>query len=279
MIGAFASLSIAVGATTGFVGGAYLGLAFGWRFVLAVFGVGALGVAAIGVLSVPSTPMSTPPATLVAHGARFLEVVRSPVIWSLSLGASGLLTAGYLGPAFLSSFVKAAHPTWGLDYAGAVAAIAFVSTIPGALLAGRWSEQGQDRRVWVWIPAVLFGGLFLLIPVAGKIELPLLFAVLGFLGGAALAVVLTMPSHLPATRGERTPTAIGIVESVEGFARFGGAAVFGAVEIAGGFGWSWTISGLLVLGTLPFLLGVPPNRRRLQEETREQAGSQPPRAD
>ncbi len=57
----FASLSIAIGATIGFVGGAYLGLAFGWRFVLAVFGVGALGVAAIGVLSVPSTPSRHPP--------------------------------------------------------------------------------------------------------------------------------------------------------------------------------------------------------------------------
>jgi len=89
----------------------------------------------------------------------------------------------------------------------------------------------------------------------------LLFAALGFFFGATIAIYLTMPSYLPATSGERTPLAIGMLESGQGFLRFGGAILFGSFEVLAGFAWAWWVSGLVALGTLPFVLGVPSNRR------------------
>ncbi|MGA7846359.1 MAG: hypothetical protein WCB18_04625 [Thermoplasmata archaeon] len=223
-------------------------------------GFGTLVVDAACVVLVPLSEQPRLPLTAAPPWSRFLEVLRTPAIWSLALGVSGLFTAAYVGPAFLSTFVKAAHPSWGLHYAGFVGALAFISTVPGAWWAGRWSEQGQDRRVVLLIPAVLFGVAFLLLARANQLEIALLFAALGFLGGAVLAVALTIPSWLPSTSGDRNSAAIGIVESVEGIARFGGAAAFGLIEVAVGFGWAWEFTGLLALGTLPLVFGIPANR-------------------
>ena len=261
MIGLFASVSVAVGATVGFLGGAYLGLIFGWRFVLAVGGLGTLGVAALCAVSVPPQAPSSSPRDYGGQRNQFFEVLWSPTTWCLALGILGTATAAYLAPAFISAFVLAVHAAWGLGYAGVAGAVAFVFTVPGALLGARWSERGRDRRVILLVFAAAFGAFFLLIPVAGRLELLALFGLLGFLYGAALATALTMPSYLPATSGERTSVAIGVIESVEGFARFGGAAAFGGVEVLIGFSGAWWISGLVALGTLPLLLGVPANRR------------------
>ena len=265
VIGLFASLSVAVGATAGFLGGAFLGLAFGWRVLLAVSGFGTLAVAAVGWVWVPAPEGPTSPDSAAAQWARFLAVLRSPAIWFLSLGVSGFYTAGYLGPAFLSTFVRSVHGGWGLEYAGIVGSLAFVAFVPGAFFGGRWSEGGGDRRRILAVFGGPFGALIFLIPLANRLELVFLFAVLGFLFGGALATTLSMPSYLSTTSGNRTPSAVGIIESVGGFARFGGAATFGVIELTMGFGWAWGVTGLIALGTLPLLLGVPANRNTLNE--------------
>ena len=264
-IGLFASLSIAVGATIGFLAGAYIDLAFGWRVVLATGGAGTLAAAAACILLVPlqesAAVVAGKSVDLALRQRRLWEVLQSGMIWGLALGIVGLSTAAFLAPAFLSAFVTAAHPTWGIVYAGTVAPAAFVASVPGALVGGRWSESGSDRRFILMTVAVVFGGLFLLIPLANEIELALLFAALGFLFGAGLAVALTMPSYLPATTGERNALAVGVLESSAGFARFAGSVAFSVIQVTAGYAWSWWVAGLVALGTAPLLLIIPPNRR------------------
>ena len=273
VIGLFASLSIAVGATIGFLAGAYIDLAFGWRVVLATGGAGTLATAAACVVLVPSQPgfadTGGTSADLAQRQRRLGEVLRSGMVWGLALGIAGFTTAAFLAPAFLSAYVTAVHPSWGIVYAGTVAPIAFVASVPGALAGGRWSEAGTDRRTLLGMIVILFGGLFLLIPLANEIELALLFAVLGFLFGAGLAIALTMPSFLPTTTGERTPLAVGVLESSTGFVRFGGSIAFSAIQLSAGYSWSWGVAGLLALGTTPLLLIVPPNRQAPRPERAE----------
>jgi len=271
VIGLFLSLSIAVGASAGFLTGAYLGVAFGWRPVLAIGGAGTLIVAAVCAVSVPSQSATLEPESRTSWRDRAGQVLRSPSIWSLTFGIGGLTTAAFLAPAFVSQFLQAAHPDWGLRYAGVVGAFAFASSVPGALLGSWVSEQGYDRRRVLALFAVAFGSLVLLIPIVDRIGLAVLFAVLGFLFGAAISIAVTMPSYLPATSGERTSLAIGVFESVQGFLRFGGAVVFAGFEVIAGFAWAWWTSGLVALGTLPFLLGVPINRRGKQAPDPTQA--------
>lgn len=262
IFGLFWSSGVALGGTLGFVSGAFLGSALGWRFELAWGGAATLVVAALAfaLLRSPS-PISSPSGSESTREAT-LGTLRARSVWGLSLGTVGIANAGNVSIVFLALFVVYAHPGWTLTVAAAAASSAFIATVPGGAFGGWLGERGPDRRLLVVGLSGIFGLLFLLIPYESPIPLCLEYAVLGFLFGGMVALLYAIPSHLPETRGVRLPIAVGAIETSQVILSAAYTVVFGLLIAASGFTTAWITSSLLVLVCLPALLAVTPNRAR-----------------
>ena len=165
-----------------------------------------------------------------------------------------------VGLDFISTFLHAVHPEWGLGLAGVLGAATLVATIPGSLL-GTWaSERGTDRRVVGALAVVVFGVLAATIPFLDAPELVADFVGLGLLAGATLPIFFEMPSHVPEVQGGGVAVAVGFLETSQTVFQGVAALLFALAVLLSGYTWSWVAFGLLALLTLPALGWVVPNR-------------------
>ncbi len=259
VVGAFWGVLNGVGGMIGLLGGAYLGVAFGWRAPLALGGAGLFVLAATAVLLLPrrSDRIGRYPGGMWRVGRR---VFRSRSLWALALALGGFAGAGYVPVSYASTYFEAVHPAWGIDAAAVVAAIGVGATVPGSLVGGWLAERGYDRRYIVLGFAAAFGVLVVAIPFVELRTLWLLYGVGGFLLGVVYGVLYLIPSYLDATKGEGVALAVGFILTVDWLCSSILAAVFGYFATTRGFTFAWVFSALFCLLLLPLLLLVEPNR-------------------
>ena len=260
VFGLFWSSGVAIGGTLGFVSGAFLGSALGWRFELAWGGVASLLVAGLGVALLRRAVEPSRPGGSESTRTATVGTLRAPSLWGLSFGTGGISNAASACIVFLALFIVYAHPGWSLSVAAAAASSGFIATVPGGAFGGWLGERGYDRRMVVAGLSGLFGGLFLLIPYVGPLVLCGVYAGSGFLFGGVVALLYAIPAHLPDTRGVRLPIAVGAIETSQVFLSSAYTVVFGVLVASRGFTITWTVSAVLVLAFLPALLAVTPNR-------------------
>lgn len=259
VVGAFWGVLNGVGGMIGLLGGAYLGLAFGWRAPLVLGGAGLFVLAATAVLLLPksSGQVGRKPGGMWRIGRR---VFRSRSLWALALALGGFAGAGYMPVSYASTYFETVHPVWGIDAAAVVAAIGVGATVPGSLAGGWLAERGYDRRYIVLGFAAAFGLLVAAIPFLELWMLWLLYGVGGFLLGVVYGVLYLIPSYLAATKGEGVALAVGFILTVDWLFSSTLAAVFGYFATTRGFTFAWVFSALFSLLLLPLLLVVEPNR-------------------
>jgi predicted MFS family arabinose efflux permease len=260
VIGLFVSTGLGFGGALGFVLGSLWGPSFGWAFV---FGVAASLSVAVGVvcaLTLPALHHPDAPPRPLARLATAQRALGSRSVWGIALGFAGISMAIAVGLDFISTFLHAVHPGWGLSLAGILGAIGLVATIPGSLF-GTWAgERGTDRRVVGGLLVVVFGVLAATIPFLNAAELVADFVVLGFMAGATLPIFFEMTSHIPEVQGGGSAVAIGFLETSQTVCQGSAALLFALAVLLSGYTWGWIAFGVLAIATLPALAAVVPNR-------------------
>jgi predicted MFS family arabinose efflux permease len=259
-VGLLVSLGLAIGGAAEILGGAIVAPRFGWQVVLGGTGVVVLVGAFLTASALHRAPLSLAPLQPSLDPALLGPTLRMVSVWALTIALLGVVNAGFTSIGFLAAYVSSQHPSWGIMYVGAVLAAALALTLPGGLLGGWASERGVDRRVVLTAFAVCSGVLFLLIPWANEYSLAAILAALGLLMGAVLAVLFSMPSHIPEMGGVRVPIVVGVLDGTRILFSATFALVFGVVVGLSGYSTAWTLTAIIGLGCIPAIALVPPNR-------------------
>jgi len=259
-VGLLVSLGLAIGGSVGFLGGALVGPRFGWQVLLGGLGLVALGGAAVSVIAFRRAPLSLAPLQPSRDRALVAPTLRMVSVWALTLAPLGVLNAGFTAAGFLAAYVTSQHASWGLVYVGVVGATALALTLPGGFLGAWVSERGIDRRIVLAVFAVGSGALFALIPWADQYAFAALLATAGLLLGAVLAILFSMPSHIPEMAGPRVPIVVGTIDGTRILFSAGFAVVFGTVVGLSGYSSAWILTAILGLGCIPAIALVPLNR-------------------
>jgi MFS family permease len=249
-----------VGGALGLIGGAALGLAYGWPAALAVGGVLLLGttVAAWFVLPVRSPEGSSRDSSGVYAAGR--AVLRSRSIWGLSLALTGFWTAIYLVAQDFVDYAHTVHPGWGAGLTATLTAIVVFMSFPGGPIGGWFAERGRDRRALIFVFGAVVSLLVLAVPFASLWTIGPLFLALGFLDGVVFAILYLIPTYLPETQGEGLALGVGVVNSIQVLLGSGFVVLFGVIVERFGYTDAWLYAGLLSLATLPALVFVASNR-------------------
>jgi len=260
VLGLFVSTGLGFGGALGFVLGSLWGPTYGWALVFGVAASLSVAVAVVCALALPALHHPDAPQRPLARLTTAKRVLRSRSVWGISLGFAGISMAIAVGLDYISTFLHAVHPGWGISLAGLLGAASLASTIPGSLF-GTWaSERGTDRRVVGGLGVVVFGVLGAAIPFLDATELVADFVGLGFLAGATLPIFFEMPSHIPEVQGGGTAVAIGFLETSQTVFQGVAALLFALAVLLSGYTWSWIAFGVLAIVTLPALALVVPNR-------------------
>jgi predicted MFS family arabinose efflux permease len=260
VLGLFVSTGLGFGGALGFVLGSLWGPTYGWALVFGIAASLSVAMAVVCALSLPALHHPDAPPRPVERLATARRVLRSRSVWGIALGFAGVSMTIAVGLDFISTFLHAAHPGWGLSLAGVLGAVGLVATIPGSLF-GTWaSERGTDRRVAGGLMVVVFGVLTAAIPFLNAVELVADFVGLGLMAGATLPIFFEMPSHIPEVQGGGSAVAIGFLETSQTVCQGVAALAFALAILLSGYTWSWIAFGVLAIATLPALAFVVPNR-------------------
>ena len=259
-VGLLVSVGLVVGGPIGFLGGAFGVTRFGWRVVLGGMGLVAVLVALVAMWSFLRQPLSLASSSRVPEPTPIFRTLRNPRVWALNFALLGTLNAGFTAVAFLPTYIVSAHSGWGLEFAGTVVSVALVLTLPGGLLGGWAAERGRDRRVVLAAFGAPAAVLFFLIPYSGEPGFAVVVAVAGLLLGAVLAILFSMPSHIPEMSGAQLPTVVGTIDGTRILFSSAYAVVFGVIVGLSGYPIVWALTSALGLAFLPALVFVPANR-------------------
>lgn len=200
------AVGIPVGGALGFIGGGFLGQAYGWRSAFLICGLPGVLVALLVALVIReparSTPVESARTSLVSVA---IELRRRPFIWHATAGTALLAAAGFAAGTWVPSFLIRTHHLSGA-LTGAALAILTLSAIPAGILAGRTVDRWsiRDPRYYVWLPAfamlaaVPFSLAGLAIPagtstIFGHAVPNVLFVVLLFIAPTAASAVYAGP--------------------------------------------------------------------------------------
>lgn len=249
-----------LGGAVGVVGGAFVGLRFGWPLALGIGGVGLLVMVAYNWAVLPREALPRPSRNRSQVLTAFRSVLKSRSIWALSLGFSGFWAAVYLVAQDFVYFAYHVHPSWGTQTAANITTVFIVLSFPGGPLGGWIAERGWDRR---WVLALFGVGDGVLIASIPFLSLYLsagLFAIMGLFDGIVFAVLYLIPSYLPETRGEGLALGIAVVNSIQVLLGSVVVVIFGVVAVIEGYTVAWIFIGALTLVGIPLVLLVAPNR-------------------
>jgi len=244
-----------IGSGIGLLGGAFIGVVFGWPYALLLGGIALLacGVVAVGVLR-PAPPRPTHrPIPELWRAA--LPILRSRALWTLAIATAGLWAAYVLAAQYFVQYSVTVHPSWSIAIAAGIPTVMILFEIPGGPIGGLLGERARDMRRVLFVWGALAGAMFFLIPFLGYLELFGLFAFLGFADGVLFAILYLLPIRFPETRGEHLTLGLAMLNAIQIF--LGSALALGFAFIADAYGYTvaWAFTGVIALLPLPLLIG------------------------
>ena len=242
-----------LGAGIGVIGGAVLGVAFGWPWALAVGGVGLLLIAVAAALVLPDADGPVPPRTFAELRSAAAPVLRSRPIWALALALTGEWAAFYIVAQYFVEYASTVHPDWSLALAASLPTVMIFVEIFGGPVGGWLGERHRDMRRVLVLFGVPSSVAVLLIPFLPFAALIPLFIFLGFAAGVVYTDLYLIPSYLPVTRGEGLALAFALMNSIQIFVGSGVAIAFGFIAVSFGYTDAWVFAGAVGLATLPLL--------------------------
>jgi MFS family permease len=250
-----------VGGAAALVGGAYLGVAYGWPAALGWGGAALLVTTGVAWFLLPRLPAEGVASKLDALWRSGRRVLRSRSIWALSVGLTGFWGALYVVAQDFVNYGVTDHPEWGVGLAASLAAGVVIASFPGGPVGGWLAERGGDRR-WLALAFTLVAAAVVLsIPFS---PLPLLVPEmigLGFADGVVFAILYLIPSYLPESQGDGLALGVAVVNSIQVILGSGVAVAFGFIVADYGYAPAWLFTGLLTIALLPLLGLVQGNQR------------------
>lgn len=235
-----------IGAGLGLFGWALLDEAIGWRLGLIVAGV-LTGILALEnylvIHEVPSIP--------VIQGS-FRAVMRSKSIWFWAVGLIGFWGALYTASSFLQDFGETQLALSPFLAGLLSSSINFVSILGGPI-GGRLSDHFSRRRVFMFVPGIVFGFGIMTV---GYLGLPVLWLVpagLGFIDGFIFAALYASPIQLPEVGPQYAPLAIGLINGIQILGSFWIPISFTIIAQSAGYSTAWLFLGVCALVFLPLV--------------------------
>lgn len=199
------------------------------------------------------------------HG-RLVDVLRNPIVYLAGLTyfciTSGSNTMAYWTPTLIRGLGLE-----DLQVIGLLASLPYLAALVGMYLLGRSSDKRQERRWHVALTMLVSAGCFFVLEaVHDHVPLSMFFMSLGAAAAmAAISLFWTIPPALLSPAH-----AAGGIAAISSMGHLAGAlsqTAVGAIKSATGSLYLAfdVIAGLLVLGALVLLIGIP--ARRLQERT------------
>jgi MFS family permease len=251
-----------LGGAAGVVGGAWIGLHFGWPSALGVGGVVLLALVALNWYVLPREP-GRPVREYPRVFAAVRRIVLSRSIWALSLALSGFWAAMYIVAQDFVLYAAQVHPAWGTQTAANIATIFILVSFPGGPLGGWIAERGWDRRYVLAAFAVADGAMVVSIPWLGLYTSGGLFVLMGLFEGIVFAVLYLIPSYLSESEGDGLALGVALVNSIQVLVGSAIAVAYGYIAVLAGFRTAWVFVGLLAIALVPLVALVVPNRARV----------------
>ena len=248
--------------SSAFSGGAAAGVLFsaiavgplGWRWTLALGGIGLLALTVGAVRLIPRNagrPLPTP-----VPRPKLPAALRLPALWAIGFAFIGLEGATFATGQFLVPY-GTLELGWGAAVAGAVGMAFLLPSVVGGPIGGYITERRSDRRTQFSVAGGLAAVTVSLIPWVGLVPMVFLGIVFSFAYGATYAVMYVLPNYLPGLPAGEIPVGIGLFNSIQ---LAGGAVVawaFGLWVASLGYSLAWSLLALVVVVPLALLVYVP----------------------
>jgi predicted MFS family arabinose efflux permease len=260
MVGLY-NAGFSLGSGVGLFAGAFVGVALGWSWALALGGLALLAATAVAPYLLSRTDRGRNPRTAREVWRRSAPVLRSPDLWALSLAYVGLWTVFFVAAQYFVQYAHEVHPSWSLGLAAGLPTLMITIEVIGGPVGGWLGERQRDMRGILAAFGLGAGVVCLLIPFASLAELVGLFVALGFFAGATFAVLYLLPTYLPVAAEEGLSLGLALLNAVQIFAGSGLAVAFAFVAADLGYTDAWVFAGAVGIVTLPLLVFVTGHRR------------------
>ncbi len=258
-VGTFSS-AFSGGAALGVIGSSLLVPEVGWRWALAVGGLGLALLVLAGVALVPRSA-GAPKPVVRTPGRRWPRALTFRGTWVVGVAFVGLEGASFATGQFIVPYGVLVEG-WSFGLAGVVGIMYVLPSLFGGPVAGPFAERHLNHRTQFVVATLVGGGVLALLPFVGLAGAIVIGVVFSFTYGGIYAVMYVLAHLWTEVPRDEIPLAIGLLNSIQ---LAGGAVVsflFGWLVEVRSYSFAWGALAAMVALTLAVIAALPATRRR-----------------
>jgi len=228
---------------------AIISYSLGWRMGLILGGIIGLITTVENIIVIPKDIKNDADPEIYA---KIKMVLTSKSVWALAIGLSGFWGAYFTAAQFLVTYsesIKHIVPS----IAGSMSSLILLMGIVGGPIGGKLSDKLGKRKLFMYIPAISIGVLFILIPFSDLFNLFAIVILIGFLDVIVFSILYAMPAEYAEIESEYLPLAIGLINSVQILIGSVSPFLFGYIVDLSNYTIGWIFLGIFTIMFLPVL--------------------------
>jgi MFS family permease len=228
---------------------AIISYSLGWRMGLILGGIIGLITTVENIIVIPKDIKNDADPEIYA---KIKMVLTSKSVWALAIGLSGFWGAYFTAAQFLVTYsesIKHIVPS----IAGSMSSLILLMGIVGGPIGGKLSDKLGKRKLFMYIPAISIGVLFILIPFSDLFNLFAIVILIGFLDVIVFSILYAMPAEYAEIETEYLPLAIGLINSVQILIGSVSPFLFGYIVDLSNYTIGWIFLGIFTIMFLPVL--------------------------
>ncbi|MEM3237931.1 MAG: MFS transporter [Thermoplasmata archaeon] len=228
---------------------AIISYSLGWRVGLILGGIIGLITTVENIIVIPKDVKNDADSEIYS---KIKMVLTSKSVWALAIGLSGFWGAYFTAAQFLVTYsesIKHIVPS----FAGVMSSMILLMGIVGGPIGGKLSDKLGKRKLFMYIPALSIGVLFILIPFSDLVNLFAIVILIGFLDVIVFSILYAMPAEYAEIEPEYLPLAIGLINSVQILVGSFSPFLFGYIVDLSNYTIGWIFLGIFTIMFLPIL--------------------------
>ncbi len=229
---------------------AIISYSLGWRIGLILGGIIGLITTIENIIVIPKDVKNDAES---GNYSKIKMVLTSKSVWALAIGLSGFWGAYFTAAQFLVTYVESIKHIFP-SLAGFMSSMILLMGIAGGPIGGKLSDKLGKRKLFMYIPALSIGVLFILIPFSDLVNLFAIVILIGFLDVIVFSILYAMPAEYAEIEPQYLPLAIGLINSVQILVGSVSPFLFGyIVDLTNNYTIGWIFLGIFTIIFLPVL--------------------------
>lgn len=228
---------------------AIISYSIGWRMGLVLGGVIGLITTIENIIVIPKDVKNGVDPELFI---KIKKILTSKSLWALAVGLAGFWGAYFTAAQFLVSYAETTKHILP-SIAGILSSLILLMGIAGGPIGGRLSDRLGRRKLFMYIPALAIGLLFILIPFSNIVSLFLIVIMIGFLDVIVFSILYALPAEYSEIEPAYLPLSIGLINSVQIMVGSVSPYLFGHIVDLSSYTMGWIFLGIFTIMFLPVL--------------------------